>query len=56
MRPAPIYQLDCKARRTKDSADRMRIDLTKKMAESVLIHGNDAVVPYLRRQMTEVMK
>jgi hypothetical protein len=55
-RPAPIYQLDCKARRTKDGTDRMRIDLTKKMAEAVLIDLNDAVVPFLRRQMTEVMK
>jgi hypothetical protein len=54
-RPKPIYLLDCKARQAKDPTDRMRIDLTKQMVAAVLIEGNDAVVPYLRRQMTEVM-
>jgi hypothetical protein len=52
----PVYQLDCKARRTADKADRMRIDLTKAMVGAVLVDGNDAVTPFLRRQMTDVMK
>jgi hypothetical protein len=55
-RPQEIYLLDCKARRAEDKADRMRIDLAKKMAEAVLVEGNDAVTPFLRRHMTDVMK
>lgn len=50
-----IYLLDCKARRAANKADRMRIDLTKAMVKAALIEGNDAVTPFLRRQVTEVM-
>jgi hypothetical protein len=55
-RPDPIYQLDCKARRAPTLEQRMQAEIAKAATESLLLHGNTDVLPFLNRQMTEVMK
>lgn len=55
-RPDPIYQLDCKARRAPTPEKRMQAEIAKAATELVLLHGATDVLPFLDRQMTEVMK
>jgi hypothetical protein len=55
-RPLPIYQLDCRARRAPTQEQRMQAEIAKAQTELVLLHGATDVLPFLNRQMTEVMK